>query len=358
MKYFFILSFFLASSSAFAQYGNREVPVREFDAYIAPPVPDYSQLSSWAALPSTEDLADICPKGLNDHQATAEVDVFFVHPTTYTGLDKHQNQWNAHLADKALNKKTDQSTIKYQASIFNKAGRIYAPRYRQAHIYSYFTTDLESAKKAFDLAYSDVKKAFEYYLENYNNGRPIVIASHSQGTTHSTRLVKEFFDGKPLQEKLVAAYLVGMPVDKSTFENISPCETAEEINCFCSWRTFAHGHYPPPPWEEKTGPQYAVTNPLSWKTDTLHADYDLNIGGVLKKFNKVRQRVVDAQVHQGLLWVNHPKIFGAKLANIKNFHVGDYNLFYMNVRENAVERVKQFLGVESESEVSTGIKKE
>src|SRR5512139_1181819 len=90
--------------------------------------------------------------------------------------------------------------------------RIYAPRFREAHISNYFTKDTIAALKAFDLAFQDVKKAFEYYLNNYNHGRPIIIASHSQGTTHALRLLKEYFEDKPLYNQLVAAYLVGMPI--------------------------------------------------------------------------------------------------------------------------------------------------
>ena len=33
------------------------------------------------------------------------------------------------------------------------------------------------------------KAAFQYYLEHYNNGRPFIIASHSQGTYHAKRLI-------------------------------------------------------------------------------------------------------------------------------------------------------------------------
>ena len=64
---------------------------------------------------------------------------------------------------------------------------------------------------------------------NTGRRRPIIIASHSQGTTHAARLLKEFFDGKDLQYDLVAAYLVGMPVPKDYFKNIKVCETPTEI---------------------------------------------------------------------------------------------------------------------------------
>ena len=72
-----------------------------------------------------------------------------------------------------------------------------------------------------DVDAEDVKNAFEYYLKNENKGRPIIIASHSQGTTHAIRLLKEFFDGKDLSKQLVCAYLVGMGVKKDSYEKLS-----------------------------------------------------------------------------------------------------------------------------------------
>ncbi|MEL4881666.1 DUF3089 domain-containing protein, partial [Shewanella algae] len=83
-----------------------------------------------------------------------------------------------------------EGTILFQASIFNAAGRVFAPYYRQAHISSYYPIsqlDSIAAKASFDLAYSDIKKAFENFLQLWNEGRPIIIASHSQGTTHAKR---------------------------------------------------------------------------------------------------------------------------------------------------------------------------
>ena len=115
-------------------------------------------------------------------------DVFFVHPTTYTGKPIN-DYWNAPVEDLKLNNQTDKSTIQYQASIFNEAGRIYAPRYRQAHLNVFYTDNKQLSKKVLDQAYSDVKNAFLHYLKFHNEGRPFIIASHSQGTVHCTRLI-------------------------------------------------------------------------------------------------------------------------------------------------------------------------
>ena len=204
--------------------------------------------------------------------------------------------WNPSIDDSELNEKVDNSTILFQASAFNAAGRIFAPRYRQAHLRSYSTTDTASARKAFALAYSDVKNAFEHYLKYYNHGRPFIIASHSQGTTHAGPLIKEFIDGKSLQQKMVAAYLIGLPVPKTYFKSVRPCLNPDDLNCSISWRTFKSGYTPE---NRALGDSILVTNPLSWHIDTTYVSKSQNKGAVLRNFDKILLKRVDAQVHNG-----------------------------------------------------------
>jgi Protein of unknown function (DUF3089) len=315
-------------------------PQLRFDQEPVAPAPDYARADAWAALPDKKDNADRVPDPtrLKDEQTGAQVDVFFLHPTTYT-YHKGNIHWNADIQNQALNDKTDKGTILNQASVFNGAGKIYAPRYRQAHIEAFWTTDTVSANQAFEIAYSDIKTAFEYFLKHYNKNRPIIIAAHSQGTRHAGRLLREYFDGKPLQNRLVVAYIVGLPVTKQYFQNILPCETPEQTGCFCTWRTFERGFYPA---IHKQGNDIVVTNPLTWKTDTTYAPATLNQGAVFLKFNKLQPKMVDAQVHDGLLWIKKPSFIGSSLIKTHNFHVGDYNMFYMNIRENAKYRVQLF----------------
>lgn len=304
----------------------------------APPAPDYSQDKYWAALPWKDDEADLTPNGLADRQAEAEVDVFFLHPTTYTGK-KGDDNWNGPVQDPEVNKRTLERPIKYQASIFNGVGRVFAPFYRQAHLRAYFTRDTISAGKAFELAYSDVRAAFQYYLNHYNQGRPIVIATHSQGTTHGIRLLQEFFDGKPLQEKLVAAYLIGIQVEKDDFQNITPCRDSLDTGCFVAWRTFKRGYEP-----KKNSPREVVINPLLWTAEKTYAPRSLNLGAVLVPFEEVRPNNTDAQVNGSVLWASKPKFPGSFLMLRKNYHAGDMNLYYVNIRKNAQDRAKAFGG--------------
>jgi len=323
-------------------YGQKVIITEKFDSLKTPPKPDYSLISSWAAHPGKKDPSDTVV-GVGQKKNLPEMsrtDVFFIHPTSYTNQPNIKNPWSGDITEDQLNKKTDDGSILYQASVFNQAGNVYAPRYRQAHYYSYLTEDTFSSIRAFDVAYMDVKVAFTYYLANYNKGNAIIIASHSQGTTHAIRLVKEFFDDKPLQGKLVCAYLVGMPVYESMFNTIKPCMDSAETGCYCTWRTYARGYYPK---DYKKPLKVSVcTNPLTWKTDSVYASHKLNRGGILRDMKKVIPRLTDAQVMDGVLRINKPDIKGKIFLNITNYHIADYNLFYMNVRENALYRTKMY----------------
>lgn len=312
-----------------------------FDAKNVPPAPNYAQNDAWAALPTKNDPADRIPNGLyvNENQTEAKADVFFLHPTTFTYKPRNQYEWNGDVNDVELNEKTDNSTILNQASAFNGSGKVYAPRYRQAHYYTFLTPNQDDKKQALDLAYTDIKAAFEYYLKNWNQGRPIIIASHSQGTIHAKRLLKEFFDGKPLQKQLVEAYLIGIATQPNTFENIQASKSAEEIGGFVSWNTFARDFLPK--YYEDGLSTSVSTNPLTWRLDEDFAPKELNKGGVGYKFTFVEQ-ATDAQNHKGVLWINKPYIKGRIFINMKVWHIADINLFWMNIRENVALRLESF----------------
>ena len=309
-------------------------------AFVAPELEkvDYTNLRHWAAHPDKKDNADKIPRTDRIASSTLKADVFFIHPTIYNGKGEDL-PWNPSITDIELNKKVDNTTIKFQASAFNDAGRVFAPRYRQAHSFSYSTEDKASAKKALELAYADVKNAFEHYLKYYNNGRPIIIASHSQGTTHAGPLIKEFFDNTLLQQQLVAAYLIGMPVAKDYFTSIFPCESETELGCAISWRTYKAGYIPD---DVPVDNSIIVTNPLTWTTDTTYVGKYKNTGAVINDFNKILKQRVDAQIHEGILWANKPRFPWSFLYGRKNYHVGDINFYYMNIKENSKKRVEKW----------------
>jgi hypothetical protein len=333
---FAFLLFILITVTSCSKKNYSNLPVYQFKSETGKP--DYNNLDYWAAHSWKRDLSDSVPKGLlKNYQKDSLVDVFFIHPTTM--LDKNDTRWNAPIDDPIINAKTDYSTILYQASVFNEKCRVFAPRYRQAHIKSFFI-EQNLAATYFNIAYDDVKTAFEYYLKNLNNGRPIIIASHSQGTLHAARLLKEYFEGKTLYNKLVAAYIPGLPVAENYFKYLEPCKDSTSTGCFVTWRTFKSGYTEPYIAQEKF--KAVVVNPITWTMDTTIVPYAKSKGGVLLNFNKIKPHLVKTQIHNNILWSSKPNIFGKFLYTQKNYHIGDYNLFYVDIKENIATRIGAF----------------
>lgn len=332
-----LLLFILASSMAMACSPSYTRFAERYQVN-GPNDPDYTNLYYWAAHPDKWDPSDSIPKPLRkDFRPDSSVDVFFLYPTSLT--DAEDDRWNADINDASINAKTDYSSILYQASTFNEYN-VYAPRYRQAHYRSYFSTDTARALAAFDLAYQDVRRAFIFYLSNYNHGKPLIIASHSQGTTHAIRLLKEFFDSTDLKEKLVAAYLVGMYIPGNYFAQLKVCDRPEKTNCVCGWRTYQSDYIPAFVLKEKE--TSIVTNPLNWTTGTDLVSRSANEGAILRKFNKSYSRVSEARIKDGILWTNKPRFPGSFLLKTKNYHVGDINLYYYSIRNNVRQRVQLY----------------
>ena len=305
--------------------------------------PDYADLFFWAAHPAKKDMSDSIPSFLINETRDTLADVFFLHPTTYT-KDMRNSMWNADLQDEELNDATDQRTILFQSTVFNNCCRIFAPRYRQAHLKAYMMPNSEASQTAFDLAYNDLKTAFQYYLDHYNNGRPIIIASHSQGAMHAVRLIKEFFDGKPLQKQLVCAYIVGWQIKPDDFKNIPVGETPTATGCFVGWRSYKKGEMDFIIKNEKGGS--ICVNPISWTTSNDETNPGQHKGAVGKNMNIVLRGVITASIEpeHKILWIDASDKVKDKIGGkLKNYHIADYNLFWLDIRENALLRVKAFL---------------
>lgn len=327
------LFFFAACSDKYGVYRT----AYQFKSNDGKPV--YDDLNYWAAHPWKHDPSDSIPLPLRNETVDSSVDVFFLHPTTYIKRKERKNL-NAQIDDPSLNARTDYTTILYQASAFNQHGRVFAPRYRQAHIYNFFKKDKQKAAEAFDVAYADIKASFEYYMSHWNNGRPIVIASHSQGSMLAEKLLKEYFENKPLASQLVAAYVIGWGVPKEYFSDLKICNDSLQTGCICSWRTLKKGFVPYILRDEK-GNSY-VTNPLNWTTTDKYASRKENKGSVLKDFNRIYKGTTDAFISNGLLYVRKPKFPWSFLYIKRNYHIGDINLYYINVRENIGQRIASY----------------
>ena len=334
MRAIFLFSFIGAILFSSCSSSRRLPPTKPFAETPKGSTPDYSSLDAWSAHPDKADYADKTPPGVQpENQAEAKADVFYIHPTTFY----ESMNWNADIEDSELNQKTDEYAVLHHSSVFNRSCRVFAPRYRQMVYGGFFTPDTTSKREALAFAYQDIRNAFQYYLDHQNSGRPIVIAGHSQGSFLAQQLIKEFFDGKPLKNQLVAAYMPGWPFRATDFKTLPVCSSPEQNACVMGWNSWKNKHEP-----EGLNTFYkdaVVVNPINWKTDGSLAPTSEHKGYLNGKYSKIKSQNIFSQAHEGILWVRSP----IPIAPVKNFHVGDINLFWLDIRENVALRVKHHL---------------
>ena len=337
LKYLFhfILLINISACKTYTLFPEKEdTPQHDFDINLSGNSPNYSEIKYWVEHPEKEMNYTSLPKNYTDtsFKSNPEIDVFFVHPTLYL----KGPSWNADINDKKLNKKIGNTAIQNQASVFLGIANIYAPHYRQMHIQSYY--DLENGLQAFEVAYSDVKNAFIFYWRNYNKGNKFIIAGHSQGTNHAERLLKEIIlENDSMRSLLLLSYLPGMPI-KQFHKDLPTCSTPNQLDCFLSWRTLAEGYFPKD-WE--VSDSISCVNPISWETDSLVSENENHLGILFQNHKIHYPKSIAAYNHNGVVWIKPIKIPFARFYRMKNYHIADYNLFWINIRNNLRYRLEE-----------------
>jgi hypothetical protein len=329
-------------------------PAKPFSETTAPPVPDYAQPGTWLAFPGRNGLErSVPPEFTAVDETSAPADVFFVHPTTYLKNDVWNAGYDVHGA-------YDEPVLLGQLSAFNGCCRLYAPKYRQASLYA-----LGKSYPAVDLAYSDVARAFRYYIAHENHGRPFIIASHSQGSQLAVHLLQAEILATPLQKQLVAAYVIGAFAPSNFGELGLPiCAGARQTGCIVSWNTTQVGktgafmliHDKSYWWrgaERQSGQLPAVcVNPLTW-TENDAAPASANLGSLpfptapfpnaAAPLAALAPHLTGAVCKDKLLDVDVPKeppgFHDALSFLYGSYHRSDYGLFYAAIRANAIDRV-------------------
>jgi len=261
--------------------------------------------------------------------------------------------WNQSLSDKAANWIVDERVLRHQASVFNRCCEIYAPRYRQATFYS-FLDGSGSGDQALDLAYRDVLTAFNTFRESLAPNEAFILAGHSQGTAHAARLLREKIAGTALQQQLVAAYLIGFSITEDQLGGVPVCSAATQTGCVVGWNTVSG---------DGTGlfkdEDLICVNPLTWRTDGVLAESELNQGGIGYPgwgpvsgevdvgAMKVEPGAADARCAVGSLVVSelNSASFPSRMPG-NSMHIYDYSLFHLNIRDNAVQRVEAYFSRE------------
>ncbi|AWW25488.1 DUF3089 domain-containing protein [Acetobacterium carbinolicum] len=306
---------------------------------------DYSQSAHWLNVPA---------------EITKEVDVFYLYPSAWAKVN----------ADDPIICEIDnpvmlqQSKLAYdrQATAFETSANIFAPYYRQDDAGSTLAMDVEEQQDIVKgVPLTDATAAFEYYIEHYNNGRPFILASHSQGSNVMIYILQDYMKEHPdVYKRMVAAYVLGYSItDDYLAENpdLKFASGSGDTGVIVSYNTQA------PTIEGSDGvvlPTAHVINPISWTTEETVAPASDNLGSLQLNADGSVVKNADGTPLKVMNFAD------AKVDNTKNvlicstvsvdqyapgggtfgrgvFHTFDFPFYYFNIRANAEERVANYL---------------
>ncbi len=214
-----------------------------------PPI-DYSNPDTWLCRPgktgactADESATEIAPDGgthlmpFTTRPANPPFDCFYVYPTSSEDTTANSDM----IPGREIGVTTSQ---------FGRYGAVcrqYAPLYRSVTLAALRANTAGTPMAAVDrqLNYNDVRDAWNYYLQHDNNGRPVLLVGHSQGSGILTRLVKEEIEGKPVQARIVAVHQPGttvlVPPGKDvggTYQVMPLCRRADQFGCIVVYSSF------------------------------------------------------------------------------------------------------------------------
>jgi len=300
---------------------------------------DYSKSERWLSLPSSPNK---------------KVDIFYIYPTAFQKVDS--NEANICAIDNAVMLNRSKVSFASQATAFETVGNIYAPYYRQVDAtYSLYLSDEEHDAIMSGIPKSDVFAAFDYYINNYNNNRPFILAGHSQGSNILLYLLSDYMKTHPyVYSRMIAAYVIGYSITNKFLadnQHLKFAAGAGDTGVIISYNTEA-------PTVTMANPVVLpganVINPISWTREEILAPASENLGSlslsltgeVLAKnvlnygdalISKSRGVLVCSTIDAGAQFPGNALIAKGIYHNL------DYALYYNNIRANAALRADKFL---------------
>lgn len=216
---------------------------------------DYANQGNWLCLPGRDDACrspdtvELNPDGYGAPvvtQAAADppADCFYLYPTV-----SRDRGFNSDLTPGL----EEMAAVAIQFARFSSVCRPFVPMYRSGTVWAVRGV-LEglNPQPVFDRAYGDVRAAFQHYLRHYNNGRPVVLIGHSQGSIYAIELLKREFEGRPMADRLVSAILLGYNVEVprgrttgGTFRSLPLCTAAGQTGCIVTYVSYRERRPPP-----------------------------------------------------------------------------------------------------------------
>ncbi|MBW8881318.1 MAG: DUF3089 domain-containing protein [Asticcacaulis sp.] len=225
---FVALAFLYLQNDIHRNYLDPKTP---FQVYRPPAAPDYAKADSWFFNPA---IARYTPD-------PRKVDVFFVHATSFDG----GKGWLGPIDSNAIQAEVHRTQLPNYAAPFAIMGNIYAPRYRQASLYTQLTLR-EDAREARQFAYRDVEAAFRAFLAKRRGGRGFVIVGVEQGGLLAERLLRDIVAPDPeLKSQLVGAYLLETLAPENQFGNpssiVPACMARNQVGCVVAYLSVEAG---------------------------------------------------------------------------------------------------------------------
>ena len=316
------------------------VGIEKYDSLI-----DYSQAENWLDVP-----AAMVKDGVLDATAADSlkaVDVFYIYPTV-TGFRPETEVCD--MTDTMMIAGA-QMVRQIQTGVFDESCNVFMPIYRQISMPkpgSDYRAIIDYVSKF------DATDALDYYLTNLNQGRPFILAGHSQGASVLIALLENYMTKHPeALKRMVAAYPIGFAVTKDWLAKtgLKFAEGATDTGVIVSWNTEG-----PANLKEKnmTLAEGGISiNPINWKRDDTYADVKENLGSLNVEGKLVTPGLADARVDtvRGSVVVTtiaNKELYaipadGAVMFGPESYHLHDYGFFFNNMKQNVADRIKAFL---------------
>lgn len=304
--------------------------------------PDYSQKASWYKMP----------------EITKDVDTFYINSTVYffDSLNENSPEY-APLDNKELLEGFEEEYMS-QASSYEDSTNVFVPFYRQAGVRVMKkswqeTGNIDAALST--IPYSDVTAALDYYFENCNNGRPFIIAGHSQGSAITRLVLKKYFKEHPdYYKRMIAAYAIGYSITKDdlkAYPHLKFATGETDTGVIVSWNTEGKKNVEDNVKTAMVLPGAISINPLNWKLDDTYAPASENLGSLTEN-NEIGDIGADAQIvlSRGTIVTNAPlppmpeeaaKVF-AEFFGPDGRHNYDYMFYYNNIKDNVAKRIAAY----------------
>ncbi len=341
MKKFLVFTMMLSAMA----FGMAVCPSTSAAAADVREVVDYSQKANWYQIP----------------KITKDVDTFYILATEYMGF----NEGDPPYAAMDNPEMVEGAPVQYamNASAFEESTNVFLPFYRQSSLKYAGETwrkngDINEVISG--IPYDDITAALDYYFKNYNNGRPFVLASHSQGSAIAQLVLKKYFKEHPeYYKRMVAAYVIGYAVTKDYLEanpHLKFATGESDTGVIISWNTEGKRNIEENVTTCVLFPNAISINPINWKLDGTYASASENLGSLVlneqtQKF-EIADVGADAQVipERGVILTNAKvEPMPAELAAVASEffgpdgrHESDYTFYYNNIKDNVAKRIATY----------------